>query len=331
MNNFLFWALFPFICFSILFASLKIIGIFTFSQCNDICTDLHNITSKREIRFLQYNVFWRPFLLHIGHNEYIQQRSQLLSEKLDDYDIVCLNEAFHFGSFTVKNFITSMRSRGFNYVVSSRPVKLLSKRLIDSGVMILSKYPITETADITYSSGRSYDDFAAKGCVYAKIHVSESEFVSVFATHLQASYGAVTDADFEVRASQLRAINKFMRAHANSSSPMFLLGDMNIDSSGEGREYAQMIEELRIDGFELIDTLKASKGRHLATTSTLNQPGDKELLTNKSIDYVMMFKHKSDKMISGFSTGVKRFKVSNRPYRYLSDHFAVESTIELKE
>ncbi|KAH0789319.1 Endonuclease/Exonuclease/phosphatase family protein [Histomonas meleagridis] len=254
----------------------------------------------------------------------------MLSKKLDDYDIVCLNEAFHFGSYTVKEFIKSMKSRGFQYIVSSKSVKFISKRLIDSGVLILSKLPITETSDITYESGCSYDDFAAKGSVYAKIQINPNDSINVFSTHLQASYGSVTETDYSVRSDQLRALNEFMVQHQNGNSPMILLGDLNINSIGEGKEYVHMLDTLKIDNFELIDTLKVSNGEHLSTTSVLNQPGDKELMTNESIDYIMLFKHKNDEVIKGFNTTVKKFKIRNFAYPYLSDHFAVESTIELK-
>lgn len=48
----------------------------------------------------------------------------------------------------------------------------LSKKFIDAGLVILSKYPIVDRDGIVFDFGNQIDSWAAKQVIYAKVHTS---------------------------------------------------------------------------------------------------------------------------------------------------------------
>lgn len=317
-------------CFA--FALLKAIQYFTF--CPHVQSYQYNKSDlpqeNNHIKLLQYNCFWRPWLLHLGTVEYVRERSLLLSERLDKYDIVCLDESFHFGSNVVKNFISIMQKKGFKYIVTNRRVPILSKFVVDSGVMILSKYPIIEFDDIAYKEGCSFDQFAMKGCVYAKIQISQKQHINVFATHLQASYEVITDVDYNIRSNQIKDIHYLMMKHvSNDTAPTFLLGDMNIVNESS-KEYNNMMENLKLPNYNVIDTYQTMENKVPTIADSDNiftQDCDKN--SPNAIDYVFCFESKDNNRIKKYNSSVDKMLVSGYRYSQLSDHNAIECDVDL--
>jgi len=58
---------------------------------------------------------------------------------------------------------------------------------IDGGLVTLSRFPILESENLTYSVGVFSDSLAAKGALYTKIEI-KGEHMLVFNTHTNASY-----------------------------------------------------------------------------------------------------------------------------------------------
>ena len=98
----------------------------------------------------------------------------------------------------------------------------------DSGLIILSKYPIIEGSAMTYSSSSGSDRLANKGVVYARIQISSSEgdYIHVFNTHIQAhDYG-------ETRLAQISELSDFIYEIIKSDKdyirPILIVGDFNV-------------------------------------------------------------------------------------------------------
>jgi sphingomyelin phosphodiesterase len=270
-------------------------------------------------------------------DEFVLERAVMLADRISDFDIACLNEAFHFGSSVVRDFVSLVHRHGFHYVVSSHPVPLLSSQVIDSGLLIISKYPIVATDSVRYDDGTSYDALCAKGSVYAKVQIGAGSFVHVFATHLQASYGAVTARDFEVRVRQSTMLHDFIvRSTRGEDWPIFLLGDMNIDSIGEQVEYQTLLRTLAIPGYSMTDTLK-NKGHPITIADFRGDEIVENLLTQdsdrehpKSIDYVFIYEPDNRRVVDGYEADVEAFPVNGRLYKQLSDHTAVRCRVSLR-
>lgn len=324
---------FPFVFLACAMTVLKIVLAKTATQYKIIPENDEKVDVK-SLKFLQYNVFWRPTLLHMGRAEYMRERSKLLLDKIEKYDVVCLDEAFQFGSTIVSEFVEAVQQRGFKYIVSSKNPPLTTRQVIDSGLLLLSKYPILETDTIRYTDGCGFDSFSAKGSVYAKIKISAKEHIHVFATHLQASYEAgPTSEDVGIRCRQFDQLSEFMDAKVTDAAPTFVLGDLNVNSR-KGTEYELLLKHLHINKYTGIDTIYAKHNEHLITLgdSTGGVIHDDVLTvkddrgTNQCLDYIFLFTNQESSMKIGYEPNVQKMLIDGHKYPQLSDHYAVECT-----
>jgi hypothetical protein len=60
-------------------------------------------------------------------------------------------------------------------------------KLIDGGLLILSRFPITERAQFAYTQGSGSDGVCSKGVLYARIQLSTDpkDAIHTFTTHTQ--------------------------------------------------------------------------------------------------------------------------------------------------
>ncbi|OHT07971.1 Endonuclease/Exonuclease/phosphatase family protein [Tritrichomonas foetus] len=290
---------------------------------------------NNNVKIIQYNVYWRSGIMHIGKNEYVHERAMTLSDSINDYDIICLSEAFQFGSSTVKHFIESLKARGFKYFVSGKKPSFFSHYLIDSGNLICSKYPIVETESFIFSQGKSFDYFGAKSVTFARIQISQTQCINVFTTHTQASYNnIITKTDLTIRSSQRKEIQQFMKKCATEKKDQkndltVLAGDLNSEFYDE-RENLRFLKDLQIDGYEIVDTIYDSLMNHRPYTTCKqffkNDPHKKP----DSIDYILIYQPLSENPIVSYSSRVEEYSMIGRPYNYLSDHYAITLDIKLE-
>ncbi|PVU96435.1 hypothetical protein BB561_001167 [Smittium simulii] len=203
------------------------------------------MSSSLSVRLLTQNIFIRPPGINTNGNDYKSERKALLESKiLPEYDIVCLQEMFRFGSYRHSSLVTEAKKLGFEYCASS-PSKGLFSLGIDAGLMILSKHKIVYSEFSQYERGVQSDALSLKGVLYARINLSPTKpkFINVYTTHTQASYGDVplTHPSVKKRLSQISQlrtfIDKTILAYGNPGEPLFLVGDMNVDSRTHKSEH----------------------------------------------------------------------------------------------
>ena len=318
----------PIAIFFFLLTCLKIWTFLTTKHYSNITELDETLKDQEQIRLLGYNTFWRPILLHIGKEEYMRERSLLLLEKLENYDIVCLEEAFQFGSSIAADFVKKAQAKGFKYCCTCRPPPIFNRQIIDSGCMILSRLPIIKTDSIRYSCGTGWDSFCAKGSVYARVQVGVKKWVHVFSTHLQASYGGVTSLDYQIRTTQARELHDFIEKNVTDDFPIFAIGDFNIDGRG-GKEYDDLLKNLTIQTRTLSSTLQETTGKHEPTSCDLNDPNSGQ---NRScIDFIFLYRNPKSTIEVTPKACVNKMKVEGKPYAWISDHFAVECCATLSK
>jgi hypothetical protein len=88
--------------------------------------------------------------------------------------------------FAIQNGIFAAIS-GFFYWKMSTPPNFLLGPVVDSGLLVISKYPIISSEFRSYDIGILSDSASDKGYIYCKINARNS-ILHLFATHLQASY-----------------------------------------------------------------------------------------------------------------------------------------------
>ena len=61
--------------------------------------------------------------------------------------------------------------------------KLISTKILDSGLVILSRFPIVETDFHAFKVGTYRDSIMDKGCLYCKIKIGENNCINIFNAH----------------------------------------------------------------------------------------------------------------------------------------------------
>lgn len=183
---------------------------------------------------LSMNIFCRPEGIHSGQwfktGDYKDLRVALLLRKMARFDVVILQEMFEAGP-RQKRFVRDAYAMGFRYHCGSVWPKLLDSRLIDGGLLILSRYPIVERDQLAYSQGSGSDGICAKGVLYARIQLSPdlSDSLHVFTTHTQAGDNRK---EYSIRLAQLQEMHRFIARtiHDDPGVPVLITGDFNLDA-----------------------------------------------------------------------------------------------------
>ncbi|KAJ3091744.1 Apoptosis-inducing factor 2 [Quaeritorhiza haematococci] len=257
-----------------------------------------------QIRLLTYNFFLRPPLIGFDHKS--SRLHHFITTQLPHYDVIAFQEVFAAGSNRQDVLIEAAKKEGYEYCVCAERQPVW-RGCVDAGLVVLSRYPVVAREEVTFGRGVHSDWLAAKGILYAKLHLPQiNQHIQLFTTHLQASYdGDSTPLDSpsaRVRVDQLRIFHGFIREclmkHGGDGSlidPVFAMGDFNVDSRGgkddgvsHGEEYLRMMDILQGEekDFKFIDIPYRDLGVHPITTGTIHQgsqPSD-----SKSIDYIFL-------------------------------------------
>lgn len=295
-----------------------------------------------QLRFLLYNVKWRPSIARRGSNEYANERAEILANQLlnSNYDVICLNEAYSYiGSPTVP-FIKKMKEKGYVYCKRLPPTTIFSFEVIDSGVVVLSKYPILATDSLTYELNVGGDMMIAKGMLYVRIQTGPGTHCHVFATHLQANHKGSYQECKTVRFSQLYAYVSLLKRKATDGQPVILIGDLNVnafapkssESSKALTEYNRLIKTISIDSFTLTDALYHSEGSHQITYGIPDEkkltPKD-DLNSRQCTDYIFVYSRDDGQyVVDECDCNVTKFTVDgNKNFTQLSDHYGLSCNI----
>jgi endonuclease/exonuclease/phosphatase family metal-dependent hydrolase len=154
----------------------------------------------------------------------------LLLRKMAKFDVVILQEMFEAGP-RQKRFVREAHAMGFRYHCGSVWPRLLDSRLIDGGLLILSRFPIVERDQLAYSQGAGSDGICAKGVLYARIQLSPdlSDSLHVFTTHTQAGDN---QKEYSIRLAQLQEMHHFIARtiREDPGVPVLITGDFNLDA-----------------------------------------------------------------------------------------------------
>ena len=243
------------------------------------------------LRVLTYNLYLRPPLINSNGNDWKDERLDLfIARVLPQYDVIALQEVFALGSSRQRRLVHAARQLGFGWVVSSvAPPFLTSLKFIDAGLLILSRYPITEAAGHIYQTGHQIDHYAAKQVIYARISIpganGSTHDINVFTTHTQASYyensAQINAQNDAARLSQVQELLNFVdqKVHSrpdNAHNPVLVLGDLNLDARSspsdgrnKGAEY-KWLEDIflrlyRTTPIKHLESLAASKSTNASS------------------------------------------------------------------
>ena len=135
----------------------------------------------------------------------------------DKFDILCLQETFGLFTSELKEIIVTYGQKaGFLYhapVDLDRPLNH-SLFIADSGLTIMSRFPIVEHDFQQFSLGVFDDGESQCGTLYAKIEITQGKFVQVFNSHLMCTnynYSAEFLAlSRQIRDNSIKELSDFM-------------------------------------------------------------------------------------------------------------------------
>jgi sphingomyelin phosphodiesterase len=193
------------------------------------------------IRILTYNFFCRPPPIKTNESDYKDARIADFIEKIDNFDIICFQELFTTLNDRKHKMIREGSKRGLKYYTAPKVPSFFSKYLVDSGLLIISRYPIVDNDFYEYYINISGDSPTEKGVLYAKIEIKKDVYLFLFNTHLQSTYYEDTpenmDSTVQVRTKQTEELinfiyNKLLTIPKNEikNGKIILLGDFNIDA-----------------------------------------------------------------------------------------------------
>ncbi len=199
-----------------------------------------------KIRILVYNIHTLP--PGAGTRRRARRMTQLLLE-IAEYDIVCLQEAFATGSKLVHSFIKHAKRRGFQYVATSRPPATFSMHLLDSGLLVLSRYPIMKQKLDPFGKSCGIDMIAEKSVQYVQVRLGRHQSIHIFHTHYQCGGEEGRYRDRQVQKSQIKQskhfIQKCIALHKQPlDGPVLFVGDLNVDAISYPRHYHHVLSEL---------------------------------------------------------------------------------------
>eukprot|EP00750_Incisomonas_marina_P000491 INCI10396.1.p1 GENE.INCI10396.1~~INCI10396.1.p1 ORF type:complete len:398 (+),score=75.06 INCI10396.1:164-1357(+) len=175
-----------------------------------------NRSQQGVVSILNYNVFLRPELVTDPdtalENDFKLERLNLLVEKLDEFDVLLIQETWiPLAAGRKQRFVDLANEAGFSFYVRGRCVG----RPIDSMLLILSRHPIVATEEHTFVATLGGEAMASKGILHARIWLNgnASRSVDVFTTHMLAGFD---DGDGpNVRSIQTQELVSFIQERRN--------------------------------------------------------------------------------------------------------------------
>ncbi|KAF9347462.1 hypothetical protein BGX26_001041 [Mortierella sp. AD094] len=197
----------------------------------------------------------------------------------------------------------------------------------NGGVVIMSKWPITQKRQFIYKDACGADWWSLKGFAYVEINYQGAN-VHVFGTHTQSDDTSCSSGQAASdRASQLSSMRSYIDSlNIPSNELVIMAGDFNIDRNSA--EYASTLTRLNanqagtFDGFPYTWDPKTNEIAHY------NYPND----PSQYIDFVFTDKkHKAVKSMVQTSLYVKspEYTIQNVAYHEYSDHYPVQTLIEI--
>jgi len=188
------------------------------------------------LKILSYNIHGLDLPFGVDHSRYKDIGLELKRRRQNGTapQIVAIQEAFHIATDAV------IIESEYPYVAFGPPGNGF---VHNSGLLILSEYPITDVSYITYKNCTNFDCMAKKGVMQGLIHIpGMPKPLEFYNTHLNASYecqagtGQVceraSDPSEPIRMTQIEQIKDFMKTTHDPDRLFIFPGDFNHNPDG---------------------------------------------------------------------------------------------------
>jgi endonuclease/exonuclease/phosphatase family metal-dependent hydrolase len=184
-----------------------------------------------ELNVLSWNIYMLPTRIFKDMGQ--EERAQLIADTLlkCQYDVIVFSEAFH---QKARHILAKKLLPTYPYQskVGNRKFGLKT----NSGVWIVSRFPLKMLGEIQFESCTGFDCWARKGAMLLSIEKNGKTF-QILGTHLQSGEGAQRDT---IRCQQYRDIyQQLLLPQQQQGIPQIIAGDMNTIAT-----YSQMLQLL---------------------------------------------------------------------------------------
>ncbi|KAI8817140.1 Endonuclease/exonuclease/phosphatase [Fimicolochytrium jonesii] len=317
---------------------------------------------------MAYNFYLRPPPVQL-HGDYKNDRLDIfINTHLDNYDIFALTETFGTLTSRRERLLDAAAARGIKYWAHGPERNWWKGKFVDSGLLVMSRFPIMVIDSVEYGIGLGPDAVAAKGIVYAQINVADKEHnvhkVHLFVSHLQATYipdedgNDLTTDTTVLRHAQFQFFRTYLSTtlstnHYNSSLDTVLLaGDFNTPGAPFGwlphedsAEYTRMLLTLSTGGAKVTDVYRQRYGEQKPTWKpwkvVLGEEEERKeedpQSWGKRLDYLLQWEGgvkqggRTRLRLGVDQTALQPFKVEGTPFAQLSDHSAVTSVLNFTD
>lgn len=267
------------------------------------------LSGSDELKVLSYNIYALPLVA-----SKISERLAELPNHLSGYDVILFQEAF---SSTRESMLLAL-AQEYPYQTHVPKIPYSGINVFDSGVLIISRYPIVNTADFIFPDCTGTDCFADKGVIYAEV-IKDGKAYHLTSTHTASFDTEAARALRQVQFQQIRALVD------NQNIPAFdavlMGGDFNVNKLIWPQDYADMLTNLNAtDPVSTGYTAATFDPRINILATAAGSGGD----TVEYLDYVVYANDHRQPVQSRNDVRIKRAATAPLFHtRDLSDHFPV--------
>jgi endonuclease/exonuclease/phosphatase family metal-dependent hydrolase len=259
------------------------------------------------LKVLSWNIYMLPAnIFSLGQAKRVHYIAEQLNNS--DYDVIVFQEAF---DRDARYILSKAMRQQFPYQEGPANAKPAWFRM-NSGVWIVSRYPVKYLDELEYSQKTGVDKVARKGVLLVEINKNGKRY-QIAGTHLQSG---ASEKKNQIRISQYNEIHSLMQKHEREGVTQLICGDFNTPKN-DRKYYNLMLETLKAQDGPLESSLQftyCGKENDLASGSSSY---------SEVLDYIFIKENNSH--IKYFRRNVVAFKARwHESKNNLSDHFAVE-------
>lgn len=181
----------------------------------------------QSIKILLWNIALTPSPPPHISTRNAKYRAERIINYIDNFDIIVLNECFLYRNIIMKIKISHP------YIFTDKKV---CYKVFNSGVVIISKIPISNVRFHHYSKGATWDWFVSKALIGITFNYN-NKFYDLYGTHLQAGDKL---SHHKARESQAKEIVQFIKLTHDLNNDLIVCGDFNCGPiiPKNGKEYS---------------------------------------------------------------------------------------------
>ncbi|HLZ15679.1 MAG TPA: sphingomyelin phosphodiesterase [Cyclobacteriaceae bacterium] len=263
----------------------------------------------KKIKILSWNIYMLPHLVASQSSK--KERAQAIGEILmaADYDVIFFQEAFH---STARSKILARLQTRFPYQAGPANKRLFSLK-VNSGLWVLSKYPIVFCRSIIYKNKFGVDALSRKGALLVELDV-DGQRIQIAGTHLQ-NCGPM----WLRQAQCVEFYKRLLMPNVHEGVPQIICGDFNIDRYSTREDYRFMLHALdATDSNEAPDQYSYDR---LANDLHVEEGPRRDL-----IDYILFRSNGGMAVCSNTVMPLKRRWCAT--HADLSDHYPLQAEID---